>query len=336
VAVVGAHADAHWFSAALRSRGMPTVYGGAVRVYAPQGGVRLTDAGEHPLITVYEEHADLATEKIVNALERVRIRHPASGPRPLRSVPKPASVPDGESHRLPATAAGGAAPAGSRAQRPARPDAPAPFPVFRDPSALLARAHERLARAHEQIDTLRRELTAEIGRSRELSGQLETAREQLAAARRAQQRQRPDRASRTQHHRPVVFADPERQLRHEIHLTWLETVAEAEREDWPLRSYTLGEDFLASLATSSAARDKILEVAVQVITRRAGQVPAREVRQFGSGRTGPQRKRDDGASAWRANIATKTPQAPRFLWWELPDGRVELGKAAAHDDLSLN
>lgn len=49
----------------------------------------------------------------------------------------------------------------------------------------------------------------------------------------------------------------------------------------------------------------------------------------------PQLSRTDSAMAWRATLAQRTSQAARLLWWELPDGTVELGKAALHDDTTL-
>lgn len=136
-----------------------------------------------------------------------------------------------------------------------------------------------------------------------------------------------------------VFADPAAQARHEIHLAWLATVPEPQRAALPLRDYQFGSDFLTDLDQLAVAqRTRAIEVAVDVLTRRAASRAGRQVRQLGDGRaaglTG-QLVRRDGATAWRCNMQDDTPQARRLLWWELPDGTVELGRVALHDDMTL-
>lgn len=45
--------------------------------------------------------------------------------------------------------------------------------------------------------------------------------------------------------------------------------------------------------------------------------------------------RADGVAGWRCDIRSNTPAAPRLLWWALPDGRIELARAAIHDDYAM-
>jgi hypothetical protein len=131
-----------------------------------------------------------------------------------------------------------------------------------------------------------------------------------------------------------LFADPEEQFRDDVYRTWLRQVTEPEREQWPLRQYLVGPEFLDNLDLPQAPREKIIEVVVDVLTRRAYNMPARSVRPHGDG--GPagihgQVTRDDGATGYRCNIRANTPQAPRLLFWELIDGTVELALAGLHD-----
>ena len=132
-----------------------------------------------------------------------------------------------------------------------------------------------------------------------------------------------------------LFSDPEERFRDDVQRTWLRTVSETERRDHPLRAFRLGPEFLGSLDLPQAPRTKIVEVVVDVLTRRAYAMASRAVRPHGAGGaagvTG-QVVRADGATGYRANIRTNTPQAPRLMWWELTDGTVELALAGRHDD----
>ena len=157
------------------------------------------------------------------------------------------------------------------------------------------------------------------------------ANRQLVAARAEIERLRAELAVET----APLFADPEEQFRYDTARCWLRQVAEAERGMWPLREFRVGPAFLPSLDIPQAPRAKILEVVVDVLTRRAFGMSARGVRAYGNG--GPagvngQVVRDDGAAAYRCNIRANTPQAPRLMWWELRDGTVELALAGRHDD----
>jgi hypothetical protein len=140
-------------------------------------------------------------------------------------------------------------------------------------------------------------------------------------------------------HHTNIFSDPDTQLRHEIELAWLRTYAETDRERYPLATYTFGPDFLDSVANiEGVERDKIVATCVDVVTRRAWEVNGRQARQFRSSPAAgsPYLVRStDEAAAWRCNIQTATASARRLMWWEVPDGTIELAVVAIHDDIEM-
>lgn len=141
-------------------------------------------------------------------------------------------------------------------------------------------------------------------------------------------------------HATNVYTDPDRQLRHEIEQAWLVTYAEPEREEHRLADYQFGADFIESVNTiEGVERNKIVATCVDVLTRRAWEVNGRQARQM---RTTPSAgspyltRTEDGASAWRCNIQTGTASARRLMWWEVPDGTIELAVVALHDDTDMH
>lgn len=140
------------------------------------------------------------------------------------------------------------------------------------------------------------------------------------------------------HHR-AVYADPARQLEHEIQLAWLTTYTEHDRQVYPLATYRFGADFVASVETiAGIERDKIVAACVDVLTRRAFEVNGRKARQMRTSEEGgaPVRVRvHDAAVAWRCNLQTNTASARRMMWWQLPDGTIELAVVALHDDVGF-
>ncbi|MET8605594.1 hypothetical protein ABZV92_18830 [Streptomyces rubiginosohelvolus] len=137
---------------------------------------------------------------------------------------------------------------------------------------------------------------------------------------------------------PSVYADAEQQLRYEIDQVWLWRYPEAERAAWPLRPYRFGPDWLACFTRiRPAQRRDILDIVTDVLTGRAAEVAGRQVRPHRTREDGsaPQRVREDGATAWRCNIKTNSPAAPRMTWWKLKDGSLELGRISIHDDTRL-
>ncbi len=139
-----------------------------------------------------------------------------------------------------------------------------------------------------------------------------------------------EQASSRERERPTVFADPEQQLRWEVEQEWLMGTPEHERGT--LQRYTVTEQFLKGLDAPIVPRAKTVQIIVDVIAGRVWE--RRETHQFDdAARGGKQRVRDDGAVAWRTYVKAASPGAPRLLWWQLPDGSVELDHVGHHDDL---
>lgn len=137
---------------------------------------------------------------------------------------------------------------------------------------------------------------------------------------------------------PVVYADPEVQLRHELHLTWLAIVPEDERGGQPLRTFTIGPDFIESLGADLIDKEHTLRACVDVLTRRVytiGHKRRPHPQRTSTAGNAPQQARGDGGLAWRATIRDQAG-GPRLLWWELPNGKVELCRAAHHDDVTMS
>lgn len=207
----------------------------------------------------------------------------------------------------------------------------APLPALPRPAALPkqdggAGRDVELDRLHVQLADRERLLREKDATIAELRQQVRKLTKQLRAA------------QKTGETDTVVYADPERQFRYEVEQHWLRTVAEPERGAHPLAAYQLGRDWLASLETIElVGRHKILDVVVEVLTGRVVDSTARRVRRMRSsdgGGSSP-RVREDGAVAWRCDIKHGTASAPRLMWWKLPEGVIELGRVAAHDDMQL-
>lgn len=137
-----------------------------------------------------------------------------------------------------------------------------------------------------------------------------------------------------------VYSDPVVQFEHELELAWLKTTPEHDRDAWGLRSYTLGPDFLGSLATIEVSRTRILRACVDVVTGRYPHIDGRNAKRFkdttdNSGGGKPVLVRaSDGATAWRCSIQM-SGLAARLMWWECRNGRPELSRVAAHNDYRI-
>lgn len=136
---------------------------------------------------------------------------------------------------------------------------------------------------------------------------------------------------------PLVYSDPARQAAYEIEQVWLCAYSEADRDARPLRPHAIGSEWPESVDRINLPRRLVLETAVDVLTGRAVENSARRVRPHHTGPVSgaPQLVRDDGATAWRCNVKTNSPGAPRLMWWVLRDGTIELGRIAGHDDNRL-
>ena len=69
----------------------------------------------------------------------------------------------------------------------------------------------------------------------------------------------------------------------------------------------------------------------------AKEVEGRRLHKIRSGSSGnpPDRKRADGAVAWRCNIQTNSPSARRLHYWCRQDGTIEFVNVVIHDDFSM-
>ena len=130
-----------------------------------------------------------------------------------------------------------------------------------------------------------------------------------------------------------VFADPVRQLRHELHLCWLETVPEPDREQAPLRNFSVGADLMASLDIDLVPRARIIRVMVDVLTGAVYTHPGRATHRHRvtAAAGSPPMTRADKATAWRCAVKTNAPAAARLLWWQLTDGTIELDRVIRHE-----
>lgn len=134
---------------------------------------------------------------------------------------------------------------------------------------------------------------------------------------------------------PTVYPDdPAAQFRYEVEQRWLMTYSPEERRDYPMQEYTLGPGFIESLAAEVVPARKVVDVCVEVVTQRVWETrrchPATE-----NGSGSKNRTRASGETAYRANLKSESPGAPRLMWWQGgSSGLIEFAGAAHHDDLS--
>lgn len=158
----------------------------------------------------------------------------------------------------------------------------------------VSHLREELSESQQIVVRLEAELDSEREARTSAEHRAAAATRELTAARAEIERLRAELGSE---HSPL-FSDPEEQFRDDVQRTWLRTVSESERKNYPLRGFRLGPEFLGSLNIPQAPRAKIVEVVVDVLTRRArdgvtGGAPAR--RQWPGRRRRsdcPQRRRD--------------------------------------------
>ena len=192
-----------------------------------------------------------------------------------------------------------------------RPDSPRASEVIAALREELRLAQERASAATLDASALRRQV-------RTLTEQLESANAQRVGQR--------------------VFTDPVQQFEHEVWLSWLNNHTPDDREQFPLRPYTLGADFLDSVESLEGVdREKIVSTCVDVLTSRVWTHPGRQAHQqrLGTGGNAPAQSREDGSIAWRCSIQNNTPSARRLMWWECVGGSVELARVAIHDDMTI-
>lgn len=186
--------------------------------------------------------------------------------------------------------------------------------------AQVVSAQEHAAAMEQLANTTKNDLAAATRQIRSLEAQTE-------------------RLERVLHGRDVYPSDPERQFRHEVTLSWLHSTTEQDRVERPLPSeWVIGPDFLGSVDDlDGVSRDKIVRVVTEVLTGLVWEVQGRNAHQQRVSDHGgaPLQVRDDGATAWRCALQVNSASARRLMWWSLPNGQIELGRVAVHDDLAL-
>lgn len=189
---------------------------------------------------------------------------------------------------------------------------------------------DELEALHREVNRLRdanTSLVQEANRQQQLARAARTSLDQAEKTLSGVQSALDDRAADAR-----AFADPDLQFRYEVQLAWARRVPGAEKVALPLREYSIGSGFLASLEDRD--RTKAVSVAMEVITGRADALAGRATHQLrvGPGAGDPVVRRADGAQCWRVSLQHKSPQARRLHYWRLPNGAVELSSVRPHDD----
>lgn len=208
----------------------------------------------------------------------------------------------------------------------------------------MARLGQAKAQAEREKDAAEREWVGEAEQAEQLQERLAQMEEEFAAQLAARDalidalnaRLAPE--LRMTLDGEVASGDPVAALQAEITRAWHRRYTAEDRERFPLRPVTIGWDFLESLDRHGVARDKLMDVCVDVATRRVHQVRGREphrLRVGGGGNDEVRIRARDGAKAWRCALKRNAPQAPRLHWWEIEGGGVELACVTRHDDFSI-
>lgn len=192
----------------------------------------------------------------------------------------------------------------------------------------LAEENARLRRdLNDAFDLLEAAAAQEAERKselRQLHTQLKAAQDELA-----------DLRQRNAGVGQILFDDPAEQFRYEVDVAWATRTSPDDKARYPRADYTLGPNFLTSLAAVEGIdRAKICQVVVDVLTGRVHDIPARQTHQLRSGMGGndPTVTAADGALYWRVSLQHKTPQARRLHYVQNHDGSVLLSSIRKHDD----
>lgn len=196
--------------------------------------------------------------------------------------------------------------------------------VTAEPSAAFV---EALQRDKDQLVT---ELKAARIRSQLLQAQLDTMRPKLRDLMRRRSRVGGSEPDDTR-----LFDNETEQLDFEIRLAWARMTEPGEKRDRPLKKWSYSEHFFDSVhAVEGIAREKIVEVIVQVLTGRDVELASRERHPLRTGKGGddPVVLRDRQERCWRVSLQTNTPSARRLHYWTCADGSIELSSIRLHDD----
>lgn len=176
----------------------------------------------------------------------------------------------------------------------------------------------QLAQAQREVEDLQRQLAGSRTRARSDSQRIKEL----------------ERQARTGRGTTAQFSEPADQFRFEVYLSWAERTTADDKAQFPWRRFTLGEEFLDSLAVEGVDRSKVIDVVGEVVCGRADQIVGRQVHQLRSGTAGddPPVTRGRGETCWRASLQVNTPSARRLHYWRRSDGTVELSSVRLHDD----
>lgn len=298
----------------------------------PDVEVWLLGEASGPPLTRMIDAGDVIAVRIHADGEVLQCRLPDTDETPLPAV---SVIPDGPPWLLPADLVEDEEPAepvvepAPLGEVPPPDEAPAVTPAVPSPAtvgqlqaatreralidARLARAEAELAAAKAEASRLRRSLRDADKKAKQ-------------AAKRAEELD--DRA-----HGVGAFNDPAAQLRHEIGLQYLYRIPESQRSELKLGDYQFGPRFLDSLENlEGVARDKVVDVLVEVITGLVRSIQGRQLHQWRTSVVGQQETRADGGSAWRVSLQVNTPSARRLKYWQLPGGVVEFDSVGVHDE----
>ncbi|MGB8020414.1 MAG: hypothetical protein WCF04_04235 [Candidatus Nanopelagicales bacterium] len=277
---------------------------------------------------------------------------PAESSAPVvgRPVPTPGSLP-----RRGVATQGGPSMQGGPSSTDADPiqttTAGEPVGVVRSMSLTIQSLQAQVARLTAQVSggqrteaAHREELTALKADCARLEEQLDAAR--IALERTKAKYRNADRARQVLKRRQLPqesrveglwFTDPEEQFRAEMLWEWTRRIQPSEKAARPLRHVSFGESFLESVAhLQGIDRSKIVAVLVEVATGLDVELPGRELHPLRTSEAGdsPQRRRADGACAWRVSLQARSAGARRLHYWRLPDGSIEFTSVHHHDQMA--
>lgn len=187
----------------------------------------------------------------------------------------------------------------------------------------------------------------EIRRVEELTGELERTNRELAKHRAARDQDDADRRRLREELRAArrsadgtqrvdeltLFLDPNEQFRFEVYVAWARRIPAASKDDYPLRNYGIGLEFLTSVeALDGVDRSKVVDVVVEVVTGLDKELAGRDLhplRVSGAGGSAVV-TRDDGATCWRVALQRGAPSARRLHYWRLGES-IELSRVDVHD-----
>lgn len=213
-----------------------------------------------------------------------------------------------------------------------------PDPAQATPAAQSA-PPEELDRALQEVDALRRELDGFRQEVQLLRHERATfdARNQHLERQLADQRSRLRKAKRPSGDAaPVAFASAEQGFRYAVLTAWARRTPTAEQAAVPLPDFSIGPHFIESLERlEGIAREKVADVAFEILTGRAKDLAGRELHQYRESEAGGAstvHRARDGATLWRASLQSKTASARRIHFWQGPGGDVVFWHVGLHDE----